>query len=365
MKSKIPSTIRAQGRSRVLLLAIFGFLVPGWAAFLLDPSPLFGEEKPSDGSVAVEDGSEEPNEKENGDERGDGGGRPKPPVRQIEPGKGARSRGYLSLADALETVREDYRPVLIYYDGGKAPHARESSIRLSWEKYFDGANFRRHLRRIPVVRLSDRDLLARYPGGLPIFDRLARRMARARDDRSAAESSEGGRARESDEIGEVLGLSSGYPSLVLLDFRERIVRRYAESLPTKLAFKKRLTRFLATNREFAKRARLVEKALEQSRYARNLKKWRVAVQAILPYLDGKVRRTIDPVAQHELTKLEREYREVVRDVLSQVDVLEQRRRYNEAMEILEDLINDYPFPDVVRESNHRSAEIYRKAKSGV
>ena len=260
---------------------------------------------------------------------------------------------YLPIGAAIEKTRTDYLPLVIYYDGGPDSSDKNSALRDKWESYMEGRFFRRKFRGVLLVRLTDADLAAPYPGGLPEFVLIASDAAGVN------------RPDKDQPLAEAFGVNRGYPSLLLLEFRERVARRYVEKLPSKGKIQKQILGLRKKSRVAAARARRVEKALEESQYASKLKKPRVAVQKLLPFFESKTRQKLDPVTRDRLEKVEGKYRKVVRQVADKVDVLEEIKKYAEAIKLLEELSKDYPFPDVLKECHKSRARIYRKAQTGI
>lgn len=260
---------------------------------------------------------------------------------------------YISFDDAVKRVRSEYLPMVVYFDGGASAADKPSKLRDKWEDYLKGRFFRRKLRGLLVVRLTDKDLEAPYPGGLPEHILIASKAAGVK------------RPDKDQPAGRTLGVDRGYPALLLVDFRERVVRRYVQKLPSKGKLEKQFKVLGKKNRAAATRARKVEKGIEESLYAAKLKRFRESVQKLLPFLEKKFHAKLDLVTQYSLAEAEEKHRKVVRKVTDDIAALEKTKKYAQAIELLDDLAKDYPFSDVLKKCHETRGRIFRKARAGL
>jgi hypothetical protein len=162
-----------------------------------------------------------------------------------------------------------------------------------------------------------------------------------------------------------LRLVEGVPALLILDFRERVVRRYQEKLPAPAALRKELARLSREIRAQAVEARKVEKLLEESKYSHALGEPRQAVLTILPLDDARARRGLDKDLAERVEAVLARYRKEGQSLLATGEALESQKRYLEASEVYRRAARTYPFPEIVRTANRRQGEALRKERGGL
>jgi hypothetical protein len=289
---------------------------------------------------------------------------------EIKPKDGAKPRGkdidVLGLDAAFVRLRREYLPVVVFYDGGAQHTPSAKDVPSSWRAFLEAPGARRAFEGGLYAEIGDRDLDAPHPPP----------AAPEKKDKDAAKKPppEGpapapGAVKDAEGAVETtsarLGIVRGTPALVLVDFRERVHRRFARDLPDRSELEKLLKGFVATSRAQAALARKVEKALEESGYAYELGRKRAAVQKVLPFEDPGERRKMDPVLLAEVEALTRKYRDAARAVLDEGDALDRAKKYAEALKVLEKVPLEFPFPDLVRSANQKRGEILRKARLGI
>lgn len=298
-------------------------------------------------------------------------------IREVEESKGPQTgeaAQELGLAEALDRVQESYGALVVVYRGGADFESSGDDLPGRWKEYGQKRSFRRVLEALTVARVRDSELDSRYPGTPPPAEE-SEETARRRS-RSGERTPRHDRIREGEEedslnaldeltVARVLGITRRRPALILVDFRERVVHRYVDDLPPRSTLLAQLKKHEALNRQAANLARRVEKVLESSRYAFKVGDSRTAVVKLLPLLEPKTLRRCDPVTRANVRELEKTYRDASRKVFDRAADLEGDHKYAEAMTILEGVARDYPFVEVLRESNQRRGEIYRKSQYGL
>lgn len=263
------------------------------------------------------------------------------PVREIRPGGRGKGVTVLPLGKAVEAMREHYRPVLVFHDGGTLHREKDRQFVADWERLLVQRSSRKVLRLIVLSRVSTADLVQPWP---------------------SAESAGG---QDAPTTAAYLGLLSGAPALLLLDFRGRVRKRVDGSLPSGARLRRMIASFVVRNEALARYARRTEKVLEQSRYAYRLGKKRTAIQKVLPLENPRERKKMDPVLLQRVTDVIKTYRDDVRKLLRKGNDLDDRKQYARALIALEKIAKDYPFPDVIRETNRKRGDILRKAQLGI
>jgi hypothetical protein len=165
--------------------------------------------------------------------------------------------------------------------------------------------------------------------------------------------------------GERLGIVKGVPSLVVLDFRERVVRRYQEQAPRRPALIKELRKIAAEIARQAESARKVERILEKAEYSYTLGETREAVLLVLPLDDPKVRQGLDPVLADRLASTLGRYRNDGAAAMAIGEALESDNRFLEAVEAYRLAGVRFPFPEIAKASARKQASAMRKARGGV
>ncbi|MBI4582617.1 MAG: hypothetical protein HY717_01095 [Planctomycetes bacterium] len=290
---------------------------------------------------------------------------------------------FLPLPKVLEKCRAEYRPFLVYYGGGagyKSPEgqAPEGDLPGAWKSYLAQSRFEQALKQLPACQLEDDDLAAAY---------AAEKTAPGKDQPEKSDPKKGeaekdgvdrkepgdkkepaGEKKEAvakdDTAAARLGLVRGVPAVILVDFRERVAHRFTGKLPLLSALQRQIQVFAEQNKRQAAVAREVDKILEKSRYAWELKDTKAAVQHLQPLEDPKERKKLDAVSLEQVTALSEKYRAEAEKIFRKADELVGQKKYEEAMRALEQIAQKYPFTDLIRRANQKRGEIYRKAQYG-
>ena len=287
-------------------------------------------------------------------------------------GKRAQGITYVSLVEAVASARKDYRPLVVYFDGGAGYERVPKDVPTRWEGATSGARFRRLARSVAICRLSGDDLRAGYPPE-PTEKKADKPKKKPPDagkrdpakrrplNKRAAEP----KKKPAKSAGERLGLVAGVPAVLLIDFRERVVRRFVTEFPRKTAFQRSLRGFVKRNAVLAKYALQAEEVLERANYSYELGKRRIAVQQVLPLEDPQEKKKMDPVLKDKVEKVLTRYRGDAEKLVKKGFTLDKQKKYADALKVLEDVAREFPFPDVLKKVHQKRGEILRKAQLGI
>ena len=278
---------------------------------------------------------------------------------------------YVSLGDAVASARRDYRPFLVYFDGGGSYERKPDDVPTRWEEATSGTGFRRFAKSVAICRLGDEELRVVYPpestekeevkpkkegrdGRKHEPAKRKRRNQRAADPKKPPESA-----------AKRLGLVDGVPAVLVVDFRERVVWRFMTEFPKKRRFHRALRRFIKRDAVLAKYAIRAEKVLERSNYSYELGKRRNAVQQVLPFEDPLEKKKMDPVLKGKVEKVVARYRGDAQKLVEEGFTLDRKKKYAAALKVLENVTREFPFPDLLKKVHVKRAEILRKAQLGI
>ena len=283
----------------------------------------------------------------------------------------------LPLKEALGALRREYRPLLLIYLGEDP----ENEFVREMKDSLQDPEVRKALKGYLVSDLTAEVLPAPYPAapaaapgpappaaGKP-GPKKAEKMAGNDGKRVPPEPKKDGGAPPPPAppvpAGERLGIVKGVPSLVVLDFRERVVRRYQEKAPRRPALIKELRKIAAEIARQAESARKVERILEKAEYSYMLGETREAVLLVLPLDDAKMRQGLDPVLADRLASTLGRYRNDGAAAMATGEALESDNRFLEAVEAYRLASLRFPFPEIARASARKQASAMRKARGGV
>ncbi len=288
------------------------------------------------------------------------------PIEVVEDSDRIDEDDYVSLKDAIDRVEKDYVSLIVVYDGGGDYESKPKDIPGRWASYLGQRTFRKAVKKHALARLTDKDLDRTYPGRRP-EEKPPKEGAEKPAKKPRGKAGADGRPANVVEDwtnAKVLGITRGFPAVVLLDFRERIVKRYTRKLPSRVALGGLLKALAEKNRRLAIRARQVEKVIEGSLYAHKLGDKRSAVLKILSIIKPETLRKFDPVTKKKVQDVQARYRREAQILSRKASGLEAARKYAMAMMLLEQIARDYPFPDVIRDSNQSRGRVFRKAQMG-
>ena len=280
---------------------------------------------------------------------------------------------WLGLGAGLVRVREKYLPALVVYEPAVEPEKDAAKAageggapRGLLADHLTDTSICEALRRFVLVRLEDADLEKPYrPPGEEGQAGEGKRKAdakggQAKDPPGAVEAPPGGAAPAGDSVAAKLQITPGKPSLVVLSFREEVVRRFDGELPAKTKLRKDLSFVTKVNDIQAAEARRVEPEIEASRYAFKLGKTRDAVLKVLPFEEKDSRQRMDTVLAKRVDGLLQEYKGKAKEALAEGDRLDKERKHEEAIKAFDKAQKEFPFPDVIRQASRRKSEILRK-----
>ncbi len=265
---------------------------------------------------------------------------------------GVGEKAFSTLQEGLEVLRRDYRPLLCVYlaeeENGKKvePGVQGKGFAAELKRRFQNRELQKVLRAFVRVNLARKVLELPYP---------------AAKDAAPEKKKEATKKR----IRETLGIVPGVPAMVVLDFRERVVRRYQEKLPPQGVLRRELKRIALNLSKLAATARRIEKLMESAEYSYALGETRVAVQRILPLDDQKVQRTLDPVLAERLASVLSRYKDDAAKAMAVGEALESERRYLEAVQAYQKAAFRFPFPEILKKSAIRQGVAMRKAQGGL
>ncbi|MEM7233978.1 MAG: hypothetical protein AAF517_17500, partial [Planctomycetota bacterium] len=162
-------------------------------------------------------------------------------------------------------------------------------------------------------------------------------------------------------------IPSRVETFLIVDFRERVVRRYdGEHVPAKGELDRVLKEAWARHRIERAQAAKIEALVRKSRAKKKAKKIREAVRLVLPLDPQSKRQTLEAESRKLLEDLLREYREAGRKTLSQADknaelgiTMPQNsaKAFDAALKLYEEVVRDYPFPDLIAKARKGKAVV--------
>jgi hypothetical protein len=213
------------------------------------------------------------------------------------------------------------------------------------------------LKKFVLIRIDPLDLEKPYP---PVTRKSPKKAGgKDKDKDEAADPSDNG-SSPAKTVAERLEIKADVPAVLVLSFREDVVRRYAGEIPVPSKLRKDLSGVWKVNELHAREAKRVEPQIETSRYAYRLGKIREAVQKMLPFEEKASRRLMDAVLDKQVDSLLGEYRSRAKEALADADGLDADSKYEAAIQAFDKAAQDYPFTEVIRTANKRKSEILRK-----
>ncbi len=269
---------------------------------------------------------------------------------------------WLDLGSGLKKSRKSRQPILLLYTAtSRDTPSREpatvatdkvADVAETFESYLRNNGFKRSLRDYVLISLGPADLDEPFP---------------PRVDRTPADTRAGRRTRlpireavPPEPIGRKLVLHAGKSTLLVLSFREQLVGRYLDELPKRSTLGKELTRIAKVNKVFAKEDRRVGAILEKSLYAFEAGKRKAAVRLVLPFTKPNSRLRMDDTLKLRVDGVIQQYRKVAATEMKKGDLLDDKRRYKEALDVFENVLQDFSFPKIRKQAAIRKGEIWRK-----
>jgi hypothetical protein len=265
---------------------------------------------------------------------------------------------WVTLEKGLAIVREKYSAAVIVHDarrsslGGDAAGEEEPGF---LDAHLTDVSLRDALKKFVLIRIDPLDLEKPYP---PVSKKSPKK-AGGKDKDEAADPAEKS-SSPAKTAAEKLEIKADVPAVLVLSFREDVVRRYGGELPVPSKLRKDLSGVWKVNELHAREAKRVEPQIETSRYAYRLGKIREAVQKMLPFEEKGSRRLMDAVLDKQVESLLGEYRSRAKEALAEADDLEADSKYEAAIQAFDKAAQDYPFTEVIRTANKRKSEILRK-----
>lgn len=142
---------------------------------------------------------------------------------------------------------------------------------------------------------------------------------------------------------EILGDVGREPVIVLLDFRSRILHRWVAQIPSRAEFAKQAKLALVENDQRASQLKTGAAALRKVRYALEVGKHREAVLLLFEAEALKLPAE-DPIAL-DLKALRQQLEGEYQKRFEEANALAEKREYLEAIELLDALLREFPFPE--------------------
>jgi len=282
------------------------------------------------------------------------------PKGRAEKKKPGAALPWVTLEKGLAAVREKYSAAVIAYDarrqpltGAKDDGAEEPGF---LDAHLSDVSLRDALKKFVLIRVDPGDLEKPYP---PVVRDSGKKAAKKPAGKAEADPGEKATASK-DSVAGRLEIKADVPSLLILSFREEIVRRYDGELPLPSKLRRELSSVWKVNEVHAREAKRVEPQIETSRYAYRLGKIREAVQKVLPFEEKDSRRLMDAVLDKQVDSVLGEYRTRAKEALAEADGLDADSKYEAAIKAFDKTAQDFPFSDVIRTANRRKSEILRK-----
>ncbi len=242
---------------------------------------------------------------------------------------------------ALDQLRRDYKALVVYYPGDEKPDKKKKNLAYLWEQVQKDRSTQKILKKELVLELSEKDIELKFP-----FPKTEKKKA------------------IQPLVKDVWGLIEGEGAIVFVSYREKVILRIQDDVPRVTKFKRALKLFIAKNRAQAALAKKVEAIIEKAEYAFKLKQKRKAVLALLPWLEDKKMKTLDSTTVIKLKSIESKFKSEAQAIIKEVLVLERKLKYSEALDKLEPVTIEYPFPDIRKEAAIIRGRILRKANLG-
>lgn len=250
-----------------------------------------------------------------------------------------RELTWLKLQQGLQEVREKKRPAIVWYTGKATqdePHFFTEFLQSRW--------FHRMADKFVLIRLDSAVLSTPYPGAPAVKPRRA------------------GEPPVVPTVALHLRLLDDPASFLLLDFRERVVRRYEpqKTPPKRTKLAAELSRVVAIGAKQLKNVRRVEQILASAARAKAAKKIREAVLKLRPLDSQEERDRLDPVLREKVEKVVQQYRQDAAKLFQRAHALmlagkqnpkESGKKFSDALAVYDRLARDYPFRDIHERAN--------------
>ena len=297
-------------------------------------------------------------------------------ARAGKPARKAKSV-WRDLPSGLKESRKSSRPIILLYTssgssaatggdrkgtaaGGSADRPSEKEtvgpdLAATFETYLGTSLFKKTCRGFVLIRLGPDDLDRPYPVRLP-----ERKVRAERRRKRKAPPPPASAARPPASVRETFVLPEEKSALLVLSFREQVVRRYRDKLPKKSVLRKKLDRVVKVNRVFAREDRRVSAILEKSLYAFEVGKRKAAVATVVAFESPKARGRMDDTLKARVDAVIKKYRNVAETEMKKGDLLDQRRKYKDALDTFEAVLQDFSFADIRKRAAIRKGEILRE-----
>lgn len=303
---------------------------------------------------------------------------------------------WYSLQEGVSRVRKQYLPALVLYRSSgslplvEAPPAGDNGEREEkggagfFADIFAESSLKKIFKQFVLIRIERADLERRYP--LPQKTPPPGNAGEKGAEKDGAQGGAGapaGAPTAAPTVAEVLDLQGNRSSVVFLDFRERVVKRYDDDvdagadaaeapgggkpkapLPKLSQLKAEIDRLWKVNKVFATKAREVEPLLEKSLYSFRAGEVRAAVLLVVPMEEKAAQARMDPVLLDRLKKVIAEYRAKAEEAMRKADQLDKDKKHLEAIDAFDKVMKDFPFKDILQRAAKRKGEILRKVTFG-
>ena len=184
-------------------------------------------------------------------------------------------------------------------------------------------------------------------------------------------------------VAAVLDLDPKRSAVVVLDLRERLIRRFEEDgrkavdgslpesttgdgggVPSLSRLQRDLARVAKVNAIFAKEARRVEPILEKARAGFRAGKVRAGVLAVRGLEGEEAQKSMDPVLKDRVTEVIGEFRNAAEEIFRSGEAFDRARQYFKAIQKFDRVMRDYPFKDISQRAVVRKGTILRKLRFG-
>ena len=269
---------------------------------------------------------------------------------------------WLDLGSGLKKSRKSRQPILLLYTAtSRDTTSREpatvatdkvADVAEKFESYLRNNGFKRSLRDYVLVGLDPAELDEPFPPRVEPTAAVKKAGRRKRVPTREAVSPE--------PIGKKFVLHAEKSTLLVLSFREQVVSRYLDELPKRSGLRKNLTRIAKVNKVFAKEDRRVGAILEKSLYAFEAGKRKAAVGLVLPFTKRNSRLRMDDPLKLRVDGVIGQFRKVAATEMKKGNLLDEKKKYKEALDVFEAVLQDFAFPSIRKQAAIRKGEIWRK-----
>ena len=306
------------------------------------------------------------------------------------PGKAGRLK-WLDVTRGVALLRAKRAPAIVWCPGGESVGKPGAGPSESWTVAFDqlaedDAQLAKTLSswiliRVPPDALADPYPAALAPPGTPVKKPVRgkgkgkqRKRAEkpdpgvAPDGEPAVEEDAAEKEADRESVASTWKTSPEAPVLLIVDFRERVLRRF-ETAPKPSTLRTYLKKTLRAQRTLAKRAVKIEKRLAAARRALIKKRYRQAVLGVRVLDTPKARRGFDATLDAWTTGLIGELRALGQEALDKGERLEEKgdnekarssKLWTEAVKVYQHVAKEFPFKDIADEANRAASRALRK-----